>query len=249
MFDKWPPLAWAAQCFYANSVIVVYHGAGVEVRDNWFCEAVWNNNFETGDFDLTDIIFGSGARIRTEQVTFVSSGTTVDRLQALTLPGSVWISNSLACLLSVTDNSIDPAYPDYFERLTSITQGLDKYEKNIKLLSGEKVQLSYFNNLVWNGSTLVEVEKPNEQRDFSSFTKYHDFLLSSLKKISDNTLAAERKYSYEMLGTLSSGYDSATITVLAQKVGLRETIPFLKARGGDADNGKEIANALIFPLN
>jgi len=51
-----------------------------------------------------------------------------------------------------------------------------------------------------------------------------------------------------MLGTLSSGYDSTTNTVLAQKAGLHEVISFSEARSGDADDGKEIADILGIPL-
>lgn len=51
-----------------------------------------------------------------------------------------------------------------------------------------------------------------------------------------------------MLGTLSSGYDSTTNTVLAHKVGLQEAISFSKARSGDADDGKEIADLLGIQL-
>lgn len=102
---EWPPLAWAAQCSYTNSVINVYHGSHVVVRDAWFCEAIWDKGYEAGGFDLTDLVFGSGGRARDEQVTFVSSGTTVDRLQALTYPKGVWVSNSLACLLTVSGSS------------------------------------------------------------------------------------------------------------------------------------------------
>ena len=53
----------------------------MEVCDTWFCEAVWDGDYEAGDFDLTDLVFGSGGRLRDERAIFVSSGTTVDRLQ------------------------------------------------------------------------------------------------------------------------------------------------------------------------
>ena len=60
--------------------------------------------------------------------------------------------------------------------------------------------------------------------------------------------AKGRRFHYKMLGTLSSGYDSSTITVLAQQVGLNRVISFTTARGGDADDGKEIADFLGIPL-
>src|SRR4051812_48294900 len=102
LIDGWPPLAWAAKCSKTGSVITVYHGKQVETRNEWFCEAVWDNEFESGDFDKTDLVFGSGCRGRGNNAIFVSSGTTVDRLQSISSPDGVWVSNSLTCLLTVT---------------------------------------------------------------------------------------------------------------------------------------------------
>ena len=80
---NWPALAWLAACESGKSSLKVWHGTQVETRSDWFCEAVWDSTFCEGGFDSTDLVFGSGGRRRAERVTFVSSGTTVDRLQYL----------------------------------------------------------------------------------------------------------------------------------------------------------------------
>lgn len=87
---------------------------------------------------------------------------------------------------------LDLTNSQYFEQLGSIVRGLSKYKGELAL-SGGNVELTYFNNLRWNGKTLVEVDKPGEVRDFSSFQKYHDFLLSSLDRISENMSAKGRR--------------------------------------------------------
>ncbi len=218
-------------------MVTVFHGPRVEVRDDWFCEAIWDSAYEAGDFDSTDLVFGSGGRVRGEHVTFVSSGATVDRLQALPRGDGVWVSNSLACLLAVADAALDPASSRYFEHLGSIVHGLDKYERRLDVSVGS-VQFTYFNNLKWDGAALVEVEKPNEVRDFSTFTTYRDFLAASLGRVIENVAADGRRHPYQLLGTLSSGYDSVTVAVLARSHGLREAISFTEARGGAADDGR-----------
>lgn len=243
LLEEWPPLAWAAKCVSSNPVITIYHGAKVEVQDTWFCEAVWDDAYELGNFDLTDLIFGSGARIRDGQVTFVSSGSTLDRLQALASEDGVWVSNSLACLLTVTDTKLDPSNAQYFQHMGSIAKGFRRYERELAVSAGN-VRLMYFNNLKWDGTALTDSDKPNDARDFSTFTKYQEFLLSSLGKIASNMADPNRRHPYKMLGTISSGYDSTTNTVLAHKVGLQEVISFSNARGGNADDGKEIADLL-----
>ncbi len=74
--DLWPPLAWLARFSKGNETIEVSHGARVECDPDWFCEAVWDGDYEKGDFDATDVVFGSGARIRGSQLTFVTSAAT-----------------------------------------------------------------------------------------------------------------------------------------------------------------------------
>src|SRR5262245_16518056 len=244
---EWPPLAWLAHCIVSEPVITVFHGARVECRDAWFCEAVWDGAYEPGDFDSTDLVFGSGGRARGDHVMFVSSGTTVDRLQALAHEGGLWISNSLACLLAATDAAVDPVSPHYYEHLGSIVGGLRKYERRLEVSVGV-VQFTYFNNLKWNGTAFVEAEKPNETRDFTTFGAYRDFLSSSLSRIIENLSANGRQHPYRLLGTVSSGYDSPTVAVLAHSYGLRQAISFTEARGGMPDDGRPIADRLGIQL-
>jgi hypothetical protein len=112
----WPPLAWIAACDRASGQVRVRHGPSVETRDDWFCEAVWAGEFGEGDFDRTDLIVGSGARLRDGRLVFVSSGTTVDRLQSMETSEGVLVSNSLPCLMEAADATVDPTYPNYYER-------------------------------------------------------------------------------------------------------------------------------------
>ena len=51
--SAWPPLAWIAKCERSDPVITVRHGPQVEVREGWFCEAVWDGKFASGGFDQT----------------------------------------------------------------------------------------------------------------------------------------------------------------------------------------------------
>jgi hypothetical protein len=187
--DSWPPLAWPAKCSLSQATVEVFHGDRVETSEEWFCEAIWDSDYEAGNFDQTDIIFGSGGRLRGESVTFVSAGTTVDRLQSLQTQENLWVSNSLACLLATVDGILDPSYPEYFGDLGSIVHGIKNYKRTLATSAGP-VQLTYYNNLKWNGKCLTEEEKPSPVRDFSSFAKYRGFLESSLRQLSEN-MAAE----------------------------------------------------------
>src|SRR5207253_2702243 len=78
-------------------------------------------------FDETDLVFGSGARRRGGGVTFVSSGSTVDRLHSHEVAGRVCVANSLACLLVAIGADVDPTYAGYYADFKSISDGLVRY--------------------------------------------------------------------------------------------------------------------------
>ncbi len=241
--DTWPPLAWLARCSKDREVVEVRHGQRVETATEFFCEAVWAGDFAAGDFDRTDVVFGSGARLREGVVTFVSAGSTVDRLQSFEDGRALWVSNSLVCLLAAVGAELEPTHSGYTRHFQSIVHGLGAYERELATSAGA-VRLTYFNNLAWDGEQRVEVEKPESAGDFSSYEAYRGFLERSLYRIAENMAAAERRHSYSMLGTISSGYDSPAVAVLGRSCGLREVITFDRARGGDPDSGVEIARVL-----
>jgi hypothetical protein len=221
----------------------VRHGSQVETRGSWFCEAIWDHEFEDGDFDLTDLVFGSGGRLRKLKVVFVSSGTTVDRLQFLKLENKLLVSNSLPCLLAVGGIKVDHTYDRFQWFFQSIMKGIDSYEKRLPTLSG-RLELTYYRNLVWDGRQLIEIDKPTPHRDFTTFLRYRTFLRESQEKIAANMQSATRNHRYEMVAGLSSGYDSTTVAVLAHELGGKHVFSFRTARGGQEDHGEEVARIL-----
>jgi hypothetical protein len=238
----WPVQAWLAECHPDH--VVIRHGRRVETRADWFCEAVWDGPFERGDFDLTDIVAGSGGRLRDGGVTFVPAGATVDRLQSLALPdGPTLVSNSLACLLARAGAKVNPRYRHYKRDLQTIVRGLKKYKKWLDTSRGP-CRLWYFHNARWDGSVLRETEKPNPARDFSSFDSYRGFLDRTLAAVTTNAADAARDHATGLVGTMSSGYDSTAVATLARDHGLSEVITFDQARGGDPDSGIEAAKHL-----
>ncbi|HYU91014.1 MAG TPA: hypothetical protein VE966_11255 [Gemmatimonadales bacterium] len=243
----WPPLAWLARCVPFEHVIEVFHGDRVDVTPDWFCEAIWAGPYDAGDFDRTDVVFGSGCRRRGARATFVSSASTVDRLQTLEAPDGIWVSNSLACLLAAGRAAVDPLYPRYFEDFRTIRQGLLRYRPSLASSRGA-IRLTYYGNLDWDGGRLQPVSKPAPLRDFGSFAKYRAFLGQTLQGLAGNMGGRERRR-YEFLGTISTGYDSPTVAVLAREAGLSAAITVDRSRGGASDSGEEIATRLGLPTH
>lgn len=243
LIDAWPPLAWLARCPSGGGPVEVLHGRGVEVTDDWFCEAVWDGSFTRGDFDRTDLVFGSGGRRRHGVVTFVASGSTVDRLHSLEREEATWVSNSLPCLLATTGGTVDPTYPHYFADFKSIRRGLRRYSRGLATSAGTVV-LTYFHNLAWDGRALQEAFKPNIERPVTTFAGYRDFLSRTIADLAANMGAHQRANGLRLLGTISSGYDSATAAALARPHGMEEALSFGSSSSGDPDSGEVIADVL-----
>jgi len=248
LVSDWPPLAWLVRCRPGAPEIDVFHGPRVELAAEWFCEAVWDGAFADGDFDRTDLVFGSGARAReSDGVCFVSSGSTVDRLQSIDAGDASWVSNSLPCLLGSVGATLDPTYPGYFTDLKSISKGLGRYTRQLATSAGP-VQLTYYHNLRWDGTRLIETPKPPGLRGtggaFGTFADYRGFLAGTIGRLAENMEAPSRVERYRLLGTISSGYDSAAAAALARPHGLTEAISFGSASSGEPDSGEIIADVL-----
>ncbi len=236
----WPPLAWLAYCESGSPNIHVYHGTRVETTEVFFCEAVWAGDYALGAIDETDIIAGSGGRLRAGEVTFVSPGATVDRLQFMHFPHGVCVSNSLPCLLTASRADVDPTYNRYYEDFYTVVHGLNGYQRLLATSHGD-VELVYFDNLRWDGDRLRRVAKPGGNECLDSFSDYFGFLQKNMAKVAANLSSAQRNLSYTMLGTLSTGYDSTTVTALASAVGCEQVMCFDSSFQGEDDSGETLA--------
>src|SRR3989449_10259686 len=76
------------------------------------------------------------------------------------------------------------------------------------------------------------------------YTTLFRSLEASLAGLSQNLSSSDRAVPLRMLGTISSGYDSPAVTVLAQPFGLQEAIAFEPSSSGAPDSGGAIAHAL-----
>jgi hypothetical protein len=242
----WPKLAWVATMENGSHEIEVLCGPLVERGDNWIAEAVWAGDFEKGEFDQTDLVFGTGIRCRTNQdfATFVSSGSTLDRLVYRTQADRCLVSNSLGALLACADLKLRNDY-DYSRDLRTICLGLASYTRSIPAYAGN-IGLSYYNNLVWDGQSLREVAKPDSCPDVRNFSDYRQFLGHTSRQIIDNARDSARKQAVELLTSISSGYDSAAVAAVVSQVGCKRaaTIGQSTSLWRGSDSGANIAAIL-----
>lgn len=244
----WPALAWVAEGTFGNSVLQVHHGRHVETADDWFGEIVWDADFSQAHFDQSDLVFGSGAKRRDDEVCFVSASHTMDRLVWCVDGGRFWVSNSLPALLARSETEIDASYPDYPRDFQSMILGLSSYRRDLANAS-RNVQLLYHDNLRLDLKSLTPVPKPVIPRELTSYDAYRNFLVQSLKRCASNLRDSRRQFRFDWLGTLSTGFDSPTVCALAREAGLTEALTMTSARGGVSDSGDEIGNRLDLVLH
>ncbi|MEL7499366.1 MAG: hypothetical protein AAFN77_17295 [Planctomycetota bacterium] len=239
----WPPLAWLAKGRAGDSSLSVYHGPQVETNEDWFGEVVWDGDYEQAGFHLTDVVVGSAGRLVDGEIVFVASGNTLDRIVSIEIEGEVFVSNSIVCLAAYVDAKFNAWYPAYANDFKSIIHGLDDYVQTIPSSRGP-IRLTYYRNLKFDGDWLTQIEKPGFDRQRNSSDSYRDFLLEALGACVENMGARTRAFPFQMVGTLSSGFDSTTAAALGKQFGLEEAFTIRNSRGGGSDCGTPIGDAL-----
>jgi hypothetical protein len=245
LVPAWPKLAWLARVRRGTSDVDVWHGPSVEVSNQWIVEAVWSDDFDSGDIDQTDLIFGTGMRLRGSKVIFVSAGTTVDRLCWVQKDDSWYIANSLPALLAVAGVDLRDEYSEYKSDICTLASGIDRYKRAIPS-TGNDVELVYFHNLTWDGNRLFETPKPDVAPGFRRYEDYHAFLIETAERLAANASHRDRGQIIKTVSTISSGYDAAAATVIARQMGCSSTLTIKQSaslwRG--SDSGHHIAEQL-----
>jgi len=245
LLPQWPKLAWVASMTLGNGEISVFHGPNVETRDGWLVEAVWAGDFAVGGFDETELVFGTGIRIRGDQVVFVSAGTMMDRLYRCQREQQLFVGNSLPAVLACSGMSLSDEYSEYPDDIRSQMKGLNNYKRSLPTVEGE-IQLTYYRNIQYDGNALVEIEKPSTVPDFTSYEKYYEFLVETADRLHRNLESSTRKYVVQPLATVSKGYDSCAVAAIVKKAGVKHSVTIENASSllPRTDSGAEIANRL-----
>ena len=247
-----PRLAWCAHIRTTKSgaVVRVNHGPWVEVWQDAFAEGVWDEEFRGRGFDQSAVFMGSGGRLFGDRVCFVTPCHNLDSLFQARDKDDAYVSNSLSFLLEASGWELDLSYSYYRTDIWSRMVGGDRYVKQLPTVNGAPIQMfDYVNIEMGEGLNHREVCKP-QAAPWNGFDDYRNFLARSFQALHENGASPERKWKYELLATVSSGYDSPAAAVLATEAGCREAISFQqgiewKTTGATVDDsGVEIARLL-----
>ena len=205
-------------------------------------EGCWDKPFADLGFETAANFFGSGFKLKDDQVTFVTSTHPLDPLYVHSGPGVTTVSNSLAFLLKTTGIHL-PVGPRYGRAFASIANGLEAADNQIYAGPEGTIRRTAVANIAVSRNNLTEAAKA-PQVDFDSFAAYTNYLTSTLSAVFENGADAGRNYRYSPLTSCSSGYDSTACSVLAARLGCGEGVTLKTARSGLDDSGRKILEFL-----
>lgn len=243
-----PRLAWCALLHRNDPEITVLHGPWVETREDGFFEGAWDGSFDEGRPDEATTFTGSGARLVRDHIVFVTPTHMNEHIHSLRAGDDLYFSNSLPFLLERSDHTLDPFYPFYgYDLRWQFHWGLERPWKSIRLQNGNRAYQHYHGNLVVEpGLTITREEKrlPPPPTDFAD---YYRLLEQTVVNVAENAASPGRKQPFRPVTSLSRGYDSPAVAVLARHAGCREAVTFKDQEEGENDRndcGAEIAGLL-----
>jgi len=247
-----PRLAWAARVRAGQPAVTILHGPWVETRKNWFVEGAWDAPFEAGDFDRSAVLAGSGGRATPAGVLFATPANLYERLQSVRAGAELFVSNSLAFLLALSGDRLDPDHPHYYlDLLDSYRAGISRKEKYLRLAGGRAVALHDCGNLaVGPDASVVRVEK-RWGAPPASYDDYAALLERTLGLVVVNAGDGLRRWRYRPVAMVSQGYDTTAVAAVARRLGCSEAVTFRKSdsRSGYVDDsGEAVARCLGYAL-
>ena len=219
-----PRLAWCARLERGSSTVALTHGPGVETGQGFFVEGAWDGRYPEARFDRTCLLMGSGGKIVGQRAVFATPCHTLERLHLARCGTSLFVSNSLPFLLEAAGLQLDLKYPRYRSDLWSIVHGLRRCTKQMPTRTGPMVRLCYFCNVeVGADLQIIEYAKVAPPA-WNTFGEYRRFLVDGLNAVRENAAAPERRASYDLLTTISSGYDSPATAALVAEIGCQRAV-------------------------
>lgn len=245
LHDEFPVLAWVAKFEPSNpDLLAVWCGKLVECHSDFVVEGVWPGCFEDKAFDRSELFYGSGFRIVEHTPRFVSSCSTVDRLWSHDDEGKITISNSLPCLLSISDVDLVRGNNNYAKAVETVVKGRD-YQKRFAVSKG-KLRVHYFENLELRDGALTVIAKDEHVDSFPTFESYSKFLFETAYRMGRNAADSARRWPLSVLSTISKGYDSPVASILAKRAGAQRAFTITSARSilPRGDSGALIAERI-----
>jgi hypothetical protein len=223
--EWFPPLGYVGRV--TQEGIQLEHGCRVETTEDRFSDGVWDAPFVENP-DEEAYIFGSVGVLKNGRLELMSSQAPIDRVFIADGSGSqIVFSNSLPLILNALDDDLDPSHLYYRSEMMAVEASVRYAPRFIRLLSGRRLRI------LWNEVARVEpagvsVRLRSPERPFADYAEYREFLSRRVKSVVSNAEDADRTDPFRPLPTISAGYDSSVVAVLAAEAGVNEALTMLR---------------------
>ncbi len=215
-----PPLAWIARV--RHPVVEVHCGASVRRTEAGFFEGTWVGRPALESVVESPTTFGTGIVADPGGLFVVPPGHTLEGIYSHRRDGVLLFSNSLVGLLRAADIDLLRGV-DYISLFNRIADGLDSPPIELPT-SGRPVSLAFYENLHVAADGNVTTVRKRREEPFRSYADYVSRLRAALESALRNAVC------YEPVISLSAGYDSTSLAVLAAPLGCRRALTFPNAR-------------------
>jgi len=241
-----PRLAWLAAIDRRSLTTEVVCGRSVEVQDGFTVEGTWEGPFRAGEMDAAAHLFGSGVRARTDAVMLCASSALVDRLVYVADERRALCSNSLPLLLAAAGARLDDAH-DYTAECRALMHGRRLYPRALHAVAADaplRLNQVYGENLRIDRDRVTHAGRPEPVVSLRSYAEYEQALRTSLQALCANLHDGARRIPCDLLGTVSTGYDSAAAAALGIAHGLTTCFTTSPAVDPALEDGAAVARAL-----
>lgn len=236
-------LSWLLILDRETGEITVEHGSHVETGGDFFVEGGWNGPFNEMNFDQSLFFCGTGGKIEEGTLILSTPNHPHERINGMEKENKLFFSNSLPFLLKRAGSTLSDRFYEYEASFQSILDGVKEYETTIPLADGEHFKQFYYCNILINQDFTVTKTPKNEDLHFSDYGDYMEKMYRNLTSFKENVIDEHRKQiRYELITTISKGYDAPACAALAKKIGCEVAVTFNEPNTDDC--GTEIAEKL-----
>ena len=244
-------MSWAAVLDRQSEIVKVFHGAWVETSNDLFSEGAWDGDFAEGDFENATAMMGFGGKIRDGKAVFYSPCHPLERLNLYRDVDRIVLSPSLAFLLKITGLALDQSYSHYYWDFITYVRQMENHVGVLKAQGDKSINVIHCRDIEVDFDLNVRIRMKKNPPGFADYAAYRRYLAECLEKIRDNAVAPTRRRMYDMVSTISAGYDSPACAALAAELGCIKAVTHKVSvedrkqyhLTGD-DSGQEIAELL-----
>jgi hypothetical protein len=244
-----PQLSWV--CVIQEGKYHFTVGSGVETGATFIVEGVWDTQFGKGEFHRTNYFYGSGA-VLGKYVIFVPPKHCFEYLYVLhdRHEKKSYVSNSFAFIFAMASiETSDELFAHVERRLNESTNaatnvGIDLYDPRIVQTARHSFYRMMFYNFVVDAAGSFRLLHIEPESTFDSYVSYRSFIETKLAQVFANGLDAKRKGAMSPTTTISRGYDSICISILARAAGCKEALTIRAEVKDKEDSGLTIGNRL-----